>query len=152
MAGKGVSYVVAGLVHTDFDLLFCDLDRHALYRHAVEKLLVLGHHAVGLVIAEPYLGNQESEVGFLGAKKWSANETIKAVVACHDGTLVSIARVVRRISSNRSMLKVLLVDNVYHYLAVSGFLTQYGKKVLQDKLFILRDKDPFLAFCCCGPL
>ena len=151
---KAVRCVVAGSVYPGLNLPFCDLDHHAMCRHAAGFMLGLGHRKLALVIQKTRrAGDLESEAGFVEGVRQSPHPDAAVVVSHHDAMVGSICQALRRLMEQSPAPTALLVANAHHYLTVVGRLAQCGYRIPQDISVISRDEDEdtFLSFVVPAP-
>jgi len=139
--------ITAGSVYPGIDLPFRDLDHRAICRHAVGRMLGLGHRCVALVIQKSRrAGDVDSETGFKDGVELSRHRDVEVVICDHEFTVASIKNTVRRLMERKNRPTALLVANAYHFVTVVGGLASLGWRVPQDVSVISRDEDPFLPY------
>jgi LacI family transcriptional regulator len=136
--------VVAGSLYAGVSLPFCDMDHHAVCRHAAGIFLRRGHTSLALVVQKSQrAGDIESEVGFTEGIRQSSAEV---VVAYHDATAAGIALSVKRLMQRKPVPTAVLVVNVFHYLSTVSTLARLNFRVPEDVSVISRDGEPYLSY------
>ena len=144
---KKVPCVVAGTIYAGVALPFCDLDHHAICRHAAGVLLGRGHRKVALVTQKSRrAGDIESEAGFTEGIRQSPCADTEVMIAYHDATPAGIAAAVRRLMQRKPRPTALLVVNAFHYLTVASGLAQLGHRVPEDVSVVSRDGEPYFSY------
>lgn len=137
--------LVAGSLYAGVSLPFCDVDQHAVCRHAAGIFLGRGHKRLALVVTKSLrAGDIESEVGFTEGIRQSA--AAEVAVGYHDATATSIAATVKRLMQRKPAPTALLVVNAFHYLSAISSLARLGYRVPEDVSVISRDGSPYLPY------
>jgi len=144
---QGIPCLVSGAVYQGIRLPCVCLDYRAMCRHAVGKLIALGHRRLvfmnrGLRAA----GDLESEMGFWEGVNSSAERDIDARIVYHDDNPDSVRKIIDRLFGTSRSPTGLLIANSLCYLAVVGLLASRGYQFPRDISLISRDNDRFLAF------
>lgn len=139
-----VPCVVAGSLYSGVSLPFCDIDHHAMCRHAARIFLARGHRRLALIVQKSQLaGDLESEAGF---REGTRQTNAEVMVGYHDATNAGIVAVVRRLMQRREPPTAFLVVNSFHYLSAVGALARLGYRLPEDISTIARDSEPFLMY------
>lgn len=140
--------VVSGSIYSDVVLPSVDYDYRAVCRHAVGKLLALGHRRIVFLNRQlRAAGDLESEAGFAEGIRASSDEKIESRIVYHDDHLESVSNVIRQLfKSTMKPPTGLIVANPFSYLSAMTTLARCGFRVPDDVSLISRDDDPFLAY------
>ncbi len=145
--------VVAGSIYNGVDLPWCDIDHHAVCRHAAGLLLGRGHRRVALLIQKSLrAGDIASEAGFAEGMKQSTYEGTEVMMAYHDATPPSIASALKRLMQRQPAPTAIMVLNPHHYLTAISVLAKMGRRVPEDVSLVSRDGDPYLAYVLPAPV
>jgi LacI family transcriptional regulator len=146
-ASREIPCVVSGSVYPDIRLPSVDYDHRSVCRHAVGKLISLGHRRI--VLLSPRwgaAGDLESEVGFLEGANASASGEVQARIVYLADDRQSIVNVVRRLCAANPQPTALIVANSYCYITVVTALARLGLLVPRDISIICREDDQFLCY------
>lgn len=142
----GVRGVVVGRVNRDITLPSVDLHYQAIHRHAVSRMIQLGHRDLVLILHRRHWESDiESQLGFYNAVESSSNE-VKARVEFHDGTADGIRKTVDRLLTNPPVPTGWLVNVVPHFLTVMMHLLSKGIKIPTDLSLVSPDAEPWQSF------
>jgi len=139
--------IVSGPVYKGIRLPSVGINYRAICRHAVGKLIALGHRRlVFLNRGIRNAGDLESEDGFWEGVRASAHEDIEAGIVYHDDGPESVRNIVDQLFNVRHPPTGLIIANTLCYLTVVNLLERRGYRVPQDISLISRDNDRFLSF------
>ena len=142
---KRVPCLIAGSVHADLALPFCDLDFQAVCRHAVGVLHRLGHRRIALLShTDRWAGEINSELGFMEGARAISGGAIIGTIRRHEEGAQSLAQALKSLLHGSERPTGIIVSSSYVYLTVAGLLAQNGLRIPQDVSLISRDDDPFL--------
>ena len=146
-AARGIPCVVSGSIYPDIRLPSVDYDYRAICRHAVGKLIGLGHRRIVFFNRQwRAAGDLESEVGFLEGINASPQGNVSGRVVLHLDDRQSVANLIRQLYAADSPPTALIVANSYCYLSVVTTLARLGLLVPRDVSVICREDDQFLAY------
>lgn len=138
--------VVAGSLHAEIDLPYCDLDHQAVSRHAAGYLLAKGHRKIALLLPKSrFAGDIKAEIGFLEILHQHANPAVEPIMGYHDATVSGIASTVRRLLQREPAPTALLVINCAHFFTTLSVLARLGRRVPEDLSIISRDYDHYFS-------
>jgi len=142
-----VPSIVAGTPIPGIELPFVDIDHAALCRHAVGRVLAIGHRNVAFLIRQSGQGgDNESERGFLEgiAQVGPVRPTMQ--ILHHRDTADHVDTIIRRTMSQRHRPTAILVAHPQYYLTVISRLAQLRLRVPGDVSVVSRDDDYYLSF------
>lgn len=145
-----VPCVVAGTLYSGIDLPFCDVDNHAICRHAAGIFAGRGHRHLALMMMKrsQRAGDLASEMGFKdGARQSSAQVSL----AYHDGTPTGIAAAVGRMMQQSPAPTAVLITSPFHYLSALSALVRLGHAVPERISLISRHGEPYLSYLIPSP-
>ncbi|MDB6092657.1 MAG: transcriptional regulator [Verrucomicrobia bacterium] len=140
--------VVSGSIYPDIVLPSMDYDFRAVCRHAVGKLLALGHRRLVFINRQSRAaGDLESETGFYEAIKGTSYQGVEGRVVYHNDDRESIPPLIKQLFKSSARPPTgLIVANSFCYLSVVSSLARLGLRVPEDVSLISRDDDPFLNY------
>lgn len=139
---EGLPCVVAGSVYPGITLPSVDEDYRAACRHAVGRLITLGHRRIAFLNRKSRAaGDLEGEAGFFEGLR----PGISSQIVYHDEQRETVARLVRKLFSSPNPPTGLLVANSFCYLSVVTTLAGMRIRIPDEVSLISRDDDPFLA-------
>jgi LacI family transcriptional regulator len=139
--------LVSGAVFKGIHLPAVGLDYRAMCRHAVGKLIALGHRRLVFFNREARAaGDLESEVGFWEGVQASSHPDLEAKILYHQDNPETVRKLVERLYGAANPPTALLIANSLCYLVCASLLEQRGYRIPQDISLISRDNDRFLAF------
>jgi LacI family transcriptional regulator len=149
---KGLPCVVSGSLYPDIRLPSVDYDYRAICRHAVGKLLSLGHRRIIFMNRRVRgAGDLESEAGFLEGSVDSRHTDVDARVVYHGDDRASVLNLTNGLFASASPPTALIVANSYCYLSVVSALARLNLQVPSDVSVIARDDDPFFEYVAPDP-
>lgn len=136
--------VVAGSLYGGVSLPCCDVDQHAVCRHAAGVLLGRGHRQLALLMQKTKrAGDIESEAGFVeGARRAGAS----VMFGYHDATPGGIATAVRRLMQCKPAPTAFMVANSVHLIGVLSCLARLGSRIPENVSIISRDGGPYCDY------
>ena len=144
-AERHINCIVSGSCHPNVDLPSIDIDYSAVCRHAVGQLVAAGRNRLVLLMPRSdQAGNLDSERSFLEAAAMLAREKVRVVVACHEGTVDSLCRVIDRLIGGEPPCNGLLIAKPSHVITAICQLLRRGVRIPEDISVISRDADPAL--------
>lgn len=139
--------IVAGTTYRNINLPFCDIDHRALCHHAAGVMLSKGHRRLGMLLGKSqHAGDLQSEEGFKAGVAESPHKDAVVTIGYHESTVISIARALNRMLTQKLPPTALLITNPHHFLTVVSQLKQWGSRIPEDISVISRDDDTFLSF------
>jgi DNA-binding LacI/PurR family transcriptional regulator len=143
---KQLPCVIIGSLYPGISLPSMDLDYRAICRHAVGKLIALGHRRLAFFNRGTcFAGDLESDAGILEGSRATSHSDVEVRTVYHQDSRETVTRLVRSLFASASRPTGLLVANSYSYLSVATSVMQLGLRIPEDVSLISRDDDPFLA-------
>ena len=144
---RGLPCLVSGSIYSDIRLPSVDNDYRAVCRHAIGRLIALGHRRIVFLNRRLCAaGDLESEAGFLEGARTSSHEQVEAKVVYHDDDLESVSLLIKKLFAAPLPPTGIIVANSYCYLSVMSTLARAGFRVPEDVSLISRDDDPYLDY------
>jgi DNA-binding LacI/PurR family transcriptional regulator len=144
---RGIPCLVTGSVFPGIRLPSVDSDHRSICRHAVGKLISLGHRRIVFFNRDlRAAGDLESEDGFLQGARASSHSDVKAWVVYHDDNRESVGNLITKLLAVPEPPTGLIIANSYCYLSVMSTLARRGYRVPEDFSLISREDDAFLAY------
>lgn len=132
-----------GLAIPDFEM-----DYGAIYRHAANQFLNLGHRRIRLMISEKSATkNPESIDAFVQTVQARFPETTRrALVRIHDGTISGFKSGLEALFHEKEKPTALFVALVSRMIMAESWLLSSGYKIPGDVSLICRDSDEMIPF------
>jgi DNA-binding LacI/PurR family transcriptional regulator/DNA-binding transcriptional regulator YhcF (GntR family) len=135
--------IVSGSRRADTKLPSVDFDNFAMARHAVGKLLALGHRRIGLLVPDSGLmGDLAAEAGFMEACNRHQGGGLAASIYRHDRSPAGLIEQIKRFAGG-SFPAALVVTHYWYTITSLTWLLTHGVRVPEDvSLICLRmDRD-----------
>ena len=141
---QGIPAIVSGSRRADIALPCVDLDNFAMARHAVGKLLALGHRRIGLLVPDRNLqGDFAAEAGFRAACAAHRPDPLDFTVLRHDRSPTQLTEAISQFARTASHPSALVVTHYWYAITTLTWLQRNGYRVPEDiSLICLRaDRD-----------
>ncbi len=145
--GQPYPAIVSGSVYPGVNLSSVDIDGRATARHAVGKLLRLGHRKIACILVEPVrAGDVETEKGFLEGFNNSATSNATPMVIRTWPEVREVTRNLRRILLAKNPPTALFICHACLSITAASFALNEGIRIPDQLSILSRDSALYLDF------
>lgn len=137
--------VVMGSVPDHIALPSIDVHYEALYRHAINQLIRLGHRHIALIMPKRKLSiDKDILQGFQLAV--TPHSDLQVRIEYHDGTPAALCQLADRLLTRSSRPTTWIVTVPSHFLTILTYLPRRNIRVPQDISLLCQDGEPWFHF------